>query len=90
MLSVFIDPIKEEFGVSDTAMGLLVGFYEQPCKTWGMDGIDPKFTNALIPDDPDRVLDVLENVFVRLPCLTETGIHTIVNGPITSTPPLSV
>jgi predicted MFS family arabinose efflux permease len=26
VLSVFIDPIKAEFGVSDTAMGLLVGF----------------------------------------------------------------
>ena len=26
VLSVFIGPIKEEFGVSDTAMGLLVGF----------------------------------------------------------------
>jgi dimethylglycine dehydrogenase len=66
--------------------GLLVGFYEQGCKTWGIDGIDPNFTNALCPDDPDRVLDVLEGVFKRLPCLTETGIHTTVNGPITYTP----
>ena len=66
--------------------GLLVGFYEQECKTWGLDGIDPDFTNALCPDDPDRVLPVLENVFKRLPCLTEAGIHTIINGPITYTP----
>ena len=27
--------------------GLLLGFYEQDCKTWGMDGIDPGFANAL-------------------------------------------
>lgn len=66
--------------------GLLVGFYEQDCRTWGLDGIDPAFTNALCPDDPDRVLPVLENVFERMPCLTETGIHTIINGPITYTP----
>ena len=66
--------------------GLLVGFYEQDCRTWGLDGIDPNFTNALCPNDPDRVLPVLENVFRRLPCLMETGIHTIVNGPITYTP----
>ncbi len=26
--------------------GLLLGFYEQDCKTWGMDGIDPNFVNA--------------------------------------------
>ena len=66
--------------------GLLVGFYEQDCRTWGLGGIDPNFTNALCPDDPERVLPVLENVFERMPCLTETGIHTIVNGPITYTP----
>ncbi|NRB01175.1 MAG: FAD-dependent oxidoreductase, partial [Rhodobacteraceae bacterium] len=65
--------------------GLLVGFYEQDCKTWGLDGIDPKFTNALCPDDLDRVTDVLEGAFARMPALMEVGIHTIVNGPITYT-----
>jgi dimethylglycine dehydrogenase len=65
--------------------GLLVGFYEQPCKTWGMDGVDPNFVNALCPDDLDRVTDVLEGAFARMPALMETGIHTVVNGPITYT-----
>ena len=65
--------------------GLLVGFYEQECKPWGMDGIDPNFVNALCPDDLDRVTDVLEGAFARMPALMETGIHTIVNGPITYT-----
>ncbi|WP_298917649.1 FAD-dependent oxidoreductase [uncultured Roseobacter sp.] len=65
--------------------GLLVGFYEQDCKTWGLDGIDPNFVNALCPDDLDRVTDVLEGAFARMPALMETGIHTVVNGPITYT-----
>ncbi len=65
--------------------GLLVGFYEQDCKTWGMNGIDPNFTTALCPDDLERVTDVLEGAFARMPALMETGIHTIVNGPITYT-----
>ncbi len=65
--------------------GLLVGFYEQDCKTWGMDGIDPNFVNALCPDDLDRVTEVLEGAFARMPALTEVGIHTVVNGPITYT-----
>jgi dimethylglycine dehydrogenase len=65
--------------------GLLVGFYEQDCKTWGMDGIDPHFVNALCPDDLDRVTDVLEGAFARMPALMETGIHTVINGPITYT-----
>uniref|UniRef100_UPI00140A4364 glycine cleavage T C-terminal barrel domain-containing protein n=1 Tax=Cochlodiniinecator piscidefendens TaxID=2715756 RepID=UPI00140A4364 len=59
--------------------------YEQDCKTWGMDGIDPNFVNALCPDDLDRVTDVLEGAFERMPALMETGIHTVVNGPITYT-----
>ncbi len=65
--------------------GLLVGFYEQDCRTWGMDGIDPDFVNALCPDDLDRVTDVLEGAFSRMPALMETGIHTVINGPITYT-----
>ncbi len=65
--------------------GLLLGFYEQGCKTWGMDGIDPNFSNALCPDDLDRVTDVLEGAFERMPALMEAGIRTVVNGPITYT-----
>ena len=65
--------------------GLLVGFYEQDCKPWGMDGIDPDFVNALCPDDMDRVIDVLEGAFARMPALMDAGIHSIVNGPITYT-----
>ncbi|AHD03551.1 GcvT family protein [Leisingera methylohalidivorans] len=65
--------------------GLLIGFYEQDCKTWGMDGIDPNFVNALCPDDLERVMDVLEGAFERMPALRETGIRSIVNGPITYT-----
>ncbi len=65
--------------------GLLVGFYEQDCKTWGMDGISPAFSNDLCPDDLDRVMDVLEGAFARMPALTEVGIKRVVNGPITYT-----
>ena len=65
--------------------GLLVGFYEQGCKTWGMDGIDPKFSNDLCPDDLDRVMDVLEGAISRMPALAEVGIKQVVNGPITYT-----
>jgi len=65
--------------------GLLLGFYEQDCRTWGMDGIDPHFTNALCPDDLDRVTDVLEGAFERMPILMEAGIREVVNGPITYT-----
>ena len=65
--------------------GLLVGFYEQACKPWGMDGISPAFANDLCPDDLDRIMDVLEGAFARMPALADVGIKRIVNGPITYT-----
>ena len=65
--------------------GLLLGFYEQDCKTWGMNGISPDFSNDLCPDDLDRVTDVLEGAFARMPALMEVGVHTVVNGPISYT-----
>lgn len=77
-------PISDYYSRQEKG-GLLIGFYEQDCKTWGMDGIDPNFVNALCPDDLDRVMDVLEGAFERMPALADVGIKTIVNGPITYT-----
>ena len=76
----------DDFYSRQEKKGLLVGVYEQGCKSFGMDGIDPDFTMALCPNDLDRCLDNMEGIFERLPALTSTGIHTIVNGPITYTP----
>jgi len=75
----------DDFYSRQEKQGLLVGVYEQACKTFGMDGIDPNFTQALCPSDLDRCLDNMERIFERIPALAETGIHTVVNGPITYT-----
>ncbi len=75
-----------DFYARQEKQGLLVGFYEQDCRTWGLDGIDPNFTMALSPDDPERVLPVLEGAIARMPALESAGIHTVINGPITYTP----
>ena len=75
----------DDFYSRQEKKGLLVGVYEQACKPFGLDGIDPNFTKSLCPSDLDRCLDNMERIFERLPCLTETGIHTVINGPITYT-----
>ena len=75
----------DDFYSRQEKTGLLVGVYEQNCKPFGMDGIDPHFTKSLCPSDLDRCLDNMEGIFERLPALTKTGIHTVVNGPITYT-----
>ena len=77
---------KHDFYQRQEKDGLLIGFYEQDCRTWGLDGIDPNFTNALCPDDLDRVTDVMAGAMTLLPALETAGIHTVVNGPITYTP----
>lgn len=75
----------DDFYSRQEKKGLLVGVYEQGCKSFGMDGIDPGFTQALCPSDLDRCLDNMERIFERLPALMTAGIHTVVNGPITYT-----
>jgi dimethylglycine dehydrogenase len=75
----------DDFYSRQEKQGLLVGVYEQGCKTFGMDGIDPDFTQALCPSDLDRCLDNMERIFARLPALAEAGIHSVINGPITYT-----
>ena len=73
----------DDFYSRQEKQGLLVGVYEQRCKTFGMDGIDPTFTQSLCPSDLDRCLDNMEGIFARVPALQNAGIHTVINGPIT-------
>lgn len=73
---------RDTFYTRQEKKGLLVGIYEMECKTFGMDGIDPDFVNALCPNDLDRLLPKMEPIFDRLPCLQDVGIKSVVNGPI--------
>lgn len=76
------DP-TDDFYSRQERQGLLVGIYEQDCRTWGLDGISDAFTMDLLPNDLDRLADNMERIFERLPVLTEAGISKIINGPIT-------
>ncbi|MEM7564711.1 MAG: FAD-binding oxidoreductase, partial [Pseudomonadota bacterium] len=73
---------RDTFYMRQEKKGLLVGIYEHDSKTFGMDGIDPEFVNALCPDDLERLIPKMESVFERVPCLQEVGIKAVVNGPI--------
>lgn len=73
---------RDTFYMRQEGAGLLVGIYEWDCKTFGMDGIDPNFVNALCPPDLDRLLPKLEPIMERVPVLGEVGIRSVVNGPI--------
>ena len=75
----------DDFYLRQEKSGLLVGFYEQECKTWGTEGIDPGFTRALCPDDLDRITPTFEKAIGRVPSLATAGIRSVINGPITYT-----
>lgn len=62
--------------------GLLVGIYEQGCKTWGREHIPDDFAGKLEPPDLDRLADNMERVMERLPVLQTAGISSVINGPI--------
>jgi len=62
--------------------GLLVGIYEQGCKTWGREHIPDDFAGKLEPPDLDRLTDNMERVMERLPVLQTAGISSVINGPI--------
>ncbi len=72
-----------DFYCRQEKQGLLVGFYEQGCKAWGLDGIAPEFARELLPEDYDRILNVFEQAALRMPALEKAGIGTVINGPIT-------
>ena len=73
---------RDTFYMRQEKQGLLVGIYEHDCKTFGLDGIDPDFVNALCAPDLDRLIPRMEPIFERVPCLQEVGIKAVVNGPI--------
>ncbi len=73
---------RDTFYMRQEGAGLLVGIYEWDCKTFGIDGIDPAFANALCPADLERLIPKLEPIFERVPILGEVGIRSVVNGPI--------
>ena len=79
---------RDTFYMRQEKNGLLVGIYEHDCKTFGMNGIDPDFVNALCPDDLDRLLPGMAPIFDRLPCLQEVGIKSVAmaTGRATSSP----
>jgi len=81
-VSLIQDP-GDDFYSRQEHHGLLVGVYEQGCKTWGREDIPVDFANKLEPPDLDRLEDNMMRIFDRLPVLQTAGITSIVNGPIT-------
>jgi len=84
-LPIIRDP-EESWYVRQERDGLIFGPYEKDAVTWSVDGVPPEFGMELLPPDLDRVEHIMLMAMERIPALAETGIKTVVNGPITFTP----
>ena len=77
-----MDPEGESY-LRQEGRGLVIGFYEQACEHWAVDGTPADFGHELLTDKLDRIGDALQFAFRRYPVLERAGIKTIVNGPFT-------
>ena len=80
-----MDPAGESY-LRQEGKGLVIGFYEQNCVPWAVDGTRWDFGHELLDENLDRIGDAMEFAFKRFPVLAEAGIKTIVNGPFTFAP----
>ncbi len=80
-----LDPAGENY-LRQEGQGLCIGFYEQDCEAWAIDGTPPEFGHELLPDNLERISDSIDHAYSRYPALQRAGIKRIINGPFTFAP----
>ncbi|MCI5101782.1 GcvT family protein [Phaeobacter italicus] len=80
-----MDPAGESY-LRQEGHGLCIGFYEQPCKPWAVDGTPWDFGHELLPDDFDKIEDSIAFAYNRFPALEAAGVKSVIHGPFTFAP----
>ena len=80
-----MDPAGESY-LRQEGRGLCIGFYEQPCRPWAVDGTPWDFGHELLPDDFDKIEQSIEFAYKRFPVLERAGIKSVIHGPFTFAP----
>ncbi|MEQ8903103.1 MAG: FAD-dependent oxidoreductase [Roseovarius sp.] len=80
-----MDPAGESY-LRQEGRGLCIGFYEQPCKPWAVDGTPWDFGHELLPDDLDKIEASIEFAYRRFPVLERAGVKSVIHGPFTFAP----
>ena len=80
-----MDPAGESY-LRQEGRGLCIGFYEQPCRPWAVDGTPWNFGHELLPDDFDKIEDSIDFSYKRFPALAEAGVKSVIHGPFTFAP----
>ncbi len=80
-----MDPAGESY-LRQEGRGLCIGFYEQPCRPWAVDGTPWEFGHELLPDDFDKIEQSIDFAYKRFPVLERAGIKSVIHGPFTFAP----
>ena len=80
-----MDPAGESY-LRQEGKGLCIGFYEQPCRPWAVDGTPWEFGHELLPDDFDKIEDSIDFAYRRFPALERAGVKSVIHGPFTFAP----
>ncbi|MEO0341977.1 MAG: FAD-dependent oxidoreductase [Pseudomonadota bacterium] len=80
-----MDPGGESY-LRQEGRGICIGFYEQRCDPWAVEGTPDDFGHELLEDQLDRISDSVEFAFKRFPVLERAGIKSVINGPFTFAP----
>ncbi|MCY3879657.1 MAG: FAD-dependent oxidoreductase [Rhodobacteraceae bacterium] len=80
-----VDPGGENY-LRQEGKGLCIGFYEQACQPWAVDGTPADFGHELLPDELDRISDSIDHASFRYPVLESAGVKRVINGPFTFAP----
>ena len=80
-----MDPAGESY-LRQEGRGLCIGFYEQPCKPWAVNGTPWEFGHELLQDDFDKIADSVDFAYRRFPVLEKAGVKSVIHGPFTFAP----
>ncbi|TNF59067.1 MAG: FAD-dependent oxidoreductase [Rhodobacteraceae bacterium] len=80
-----MDPAGESY-LRQEGRGLCIGFYEQRCRPWAVDGTRWDFGHELLPDDFDKITESIEFAYRRFPVLGRAGVKSVIHGPFTFAP----
>ncbi len=80
-----MDPAGESY-LRQEGRGLCIGFYEQPCQPWAVDGTPWDFGHELLPDNLDKIEASVDFAYRRFPVLERAGIKSVIHGPFTFAP----
>ena len=80
-----IDPGGESY-LRQEGKGFVIGFYEQPCEPWAVDGTPWNFGHELLNDQFDKIEEAVDFAYRRFPILERAGIKRAIHGPFTFAP----